>query len=356
MKIRGGSTPFQSSWRVIAGLLLALSVQALGMAAPQDDAAGRLAGAGLTVGLEPAGDLVLTWEGSCLASDADYEVYEGLLGDHDTHEARVCTTAGELTWTLTPGPGSRYYLVVPRNATREGSYGTDSAGVERPQGIAPCLTQSVSGCPSSVMLVDIDSGQTSPAGNYRWMDVADQLYSTDYANGYDYTQSTVEVQFFTGAATFHGLLTASNLKPHFAYQVKLVGIPGTAANESIGLTGRWWQEEWNGTTWASGQNLNNKGDGTSPNPNDDTYFARRDISDPTSPTGLRYRYTAYLVFDYFITDEFGDAFLSFEADSSFHVLWKTSQRAPSTEDGPAKTTTFDKGSPCLQAAMRRISS
>jgi hypothetical protein len=191
------------------------------------------------------------------------------------------------------------------------------------------------------MLADIDSGQTSPAGNYRWMDVADQLYAAAYGDDYDYTQSTVEARFFTGATTFHGFLTAGNLKPHFAYQVKLVGTPGTDANEALGLTGRWWQEEWNGTAWANGQNLNNKGDGTSPNPNDDTYFDRRDIADPTSPTGLRYRYTAYLVFDYFITDEFGDALVSFQADSSFHVLWKTSQRAPSAQDGQVRSTTFD---------------
>jgi hypothetical protein len=28
-----------------------------------------------------------------------------------------------------------------------------------------------------ISLVDIDSGLTSPPGNYRWMDVADHLYS-----------------------------------------------------------------------------------------------------------------------------------------------------------------------------------
>jgi len=62
-----------------------------------------------------------------------------------------------------------------------------------------------------------------------------------------------------------------------------------------------------------------------PNPNDNLYFARRDIPDATSPTGLRYKFTGYLVFDYFITDENGDAIVSFETDSSYHVLWKTSQ-------------------------------
>jgi len=137
------------------------------------------------------------------------------------------------------------------------------------------------------------------------------------------------------------MLAAANLKPNFAYQLKLVGVPGTASNEGIGLAGRWWQEEWNGSEWAGGSNLNNKGDGSAPNPNDLVYFARRDVSDPTSPTGLHYRYTGYLVLDYFITDALGDAAVTFEADSSYHVLWKTSQRAPTGQDGPVVTTTFD---------------
>ena len=124
--------------------------------------------------------------------------------------------------------------------------------------------------------------------------------------------------------TFRGTLAAANLKPNFAYQLKLVGVPGTASNE-----------------WTGGSNLNNKGDGSAPNPNDLVYFARRDVSDPTSPTGLHYRYTGYLVLDYFITDASGDAAVAFEADSSYHVLWKTSQRAPTDQDGPVLTTTFD---------------
>jgi len=199
--------------------------------------------------------------------------------------------------------------------------------------------------PVSVALTDIDSGLTSPQGQYRWLDVADQVYSSSYQSAYDYTQASVQVDFFTNAQTLHGELTASNLKPHFAYQFKLVGVSDTASNERIGLTGRWWQQEWTGSDWNSGWNLNNKGDGSSPNPNDDIYFATRDIVDATSPTGRRYRYSAYLVFDYFITDASGNASLSFEAHSCYHVLWKTSQHARSAQDGPLKTTTFDVALP-----------
>jgi len=106
-------------------------------------------------------------------------------------------------------------------------------------------------------------------------------------------------------------------------------------------TGRWWREVWNGREWTGGGNLNNKGDGSSPNPNDDVYFARRDIADPTSPTGLRYRYTGYLPFDYFSTDATGNVLLAFEQNSAYHVIWKTTQRARTPEDGPPKTVIFD---------------
>ena len=42
--------------------------------------------------------------------------------------------------------GDTYYLVVPHNGSREGSYGTDSSGRERPPAIEACLPQAVGGC------------------------------------------------------------------------------------------------------------------------------------------------------------------------------------------------------------------
>jgi hypothetical protein len=305
-------------------------------AAGADSPAARLPDSDLRLVRGDDEEITLLWSGSCLASDDDYAVYEGHLGDFYTHEWVYCSTGGELAITFAPDPGNRYFLVVPTNGSYEGSYGEG-----RPPGTPACLPQWVTACPSTESLMDIDSGQTSPAGNYRWMDVADQVYSSAYQNDYNYLQAQVEVQFFSGHELFHGLLVAANLKPHFAYQLKLTGTPGTASNEAIGLTGRWWQEEWNGSAWVGGQNLNDKGDGTSPNPNDEVYFLRRDIPDPTSPTGFRYRYTGYLVFDYFITDASGSALVAFTADSSYHVLWKTSQRPHTGSDGPVRSVSFD---------------
>ena len=120
-----------------------------------------------------------------------------------------------------------------------------------------------------------------------------------------------------------------------------MGTSETPQNEHIGLTGRWWQEEWNGSEWTGGSNLNNKDDGSSPNPNDMVYFARRDIPDTTSPTGKHYRYTGYLPFDFFVTDDYGTAAVDFSVDSSYHVFWKISQRTPDANDGPDKTSQFN---------------
>ncbi len=194
-----------------------------------------------------------------------------------------------------------------------------------------------------VNLTFIDPG-VIPFSGYRWRDVAGNLYSDFYRNNYGYDNIDVQVQidFEQNDVTFNGQLMATDLKPNFAYQLKISGLSGTASNELIGLAGRWWQEEWDGSQWSGGQNLNNKGDGSSPNPNDDLYFMRRDEEDLDSPTGLRYRFSGYLVFDYFITDENGDASFTFEANSSYHVLWNTGQRAADiNNDGPQKTATFD---------------
>lgn len=198
----------------------------------------------------------------------------------------------------------------------------------------------------TVELADIDSGLTSPTGDYRWRDVADQLYNTAYRDTYNYTQALVQVIFDAVDRPLHGTLTAFNLKPNFAYQLKLVGTHWTSANGRIGLAGRWWQEMWDGADWSDGKNLNHKGDGSSPNPNDLVYFFRRDLTnpgliDPKNPNGNLYRYTGYLVFDYFITDSAGNAVIEFVADSSYHVLWKTSQRTHTNDDGPIASTTFD---------------
>lgn len=220
--------------------------------------------------------------------------------------------------------------------------------------MASSFTVKADGPTQTVPLTPIGSELTSPAGTYRWLNVADNPYDSDYQNSYNYSQANVQITYYLVGTTFHGTLTAQNLKPDFAYQLKLVGFPGTDANERIGFAGRWWQEEWNGASWTNGHNLNDKGDGSSPNPNDDTYSSIWNTSDSTSPTGLHYRFTGYLVFDYFITDSNGDASFSFQADSSYHVLWKTSQRPPNPGDGPLKTVTVNSTTVSVYGEWERL--
>src|SRR5262249_28988985 len=91
--------------------------------------------------------LTLTWSASCTSTDSDYTIYEGILGSFYSHVSRFCSTGGALSKTFTPLAGNTYYLVTPRNATRQGSYGTRSGGSERPAGENACLPQAISSCP-----------------------------------------------------------------------------------------------------------------------------------------------------------------------------------------------------------------
>lgn len=64
-----------------------------------------------------------------------------------TNPALSYITDGATRKSFTPLASDTYYLVVPLGATREGSYGTDSEGLERPQGVTACLPQQVAACP-----------------------------------------------------------------------------------------------------------------------------------------------------------------------------------------------------------------
>jgi hypothetical protein len=101
----------------------------------------------LTVTQAAGGQITLAWDTSCVAGDTDYEIYEGSVGAFYSHSMKLCTTGGATTATFMPAPGDSYYLVVPRQAGREGSYGFDSAVVERPPGVPACLPQLILECP-----------------------------------------------------------------------------------------------------------------------------------------------------------------------------------------------------------------
>ena len=104
-------------------------------------------GVPLTVNHDVGSDIILDWGNSCSTGDTDYEIYEGTLGIYYSHTSRFCTTGGATFFTFTPAEGSTYYIVVPQNILREGSYGRDSGGAERPPSIVNCLAQEIGGCP-----------------------------------------------------------------------------------------------------------------------------------------------------------------------------------------------------------------
>ncbi len=93
------------------------------------------------------GNLQLDWTVSCNLTDDDYAIYEGTIGGtFDDHASKLCSTAGATGESFSAPGGSAYYLVVPRNLLREGSYGQQTGGVERTAGAGACVAQAVGGC------------------------------------------------------------------------------------------------------------------------------------------------------------------------------------------------------------------
>ncbi len=92
-------------------------------------------------------NLLLSWDSSCATTDTDYEIYEGLIGTYYSHVAKLCSTSGATGAVVFPSAASNYYVVVPRNADNEGSYGRDSVGNERPIGGAQCKPRQSGACP-----------------------------------------------------------------------------------------------------------------------------------------------------------------------------------------------------------------
>ena len=102
--------------------------------------------ASLTLGRASGAALTLSWSASCEPGATDYEIYEGQLGDFTSHAPLACTTGGMTEKTLVPSSADSYYLIVPRTATHEGSYGRASDGSERAPSASPCLPQQISHC------------------------------------------------------------------------------------------------------------------------------------------------------------------------------------------------------------------
>lgn len=151
---------------------------------------------------------------------------------------------------------------------------------------------------------------------------------------YTYDQATVILDYRYRDQTLVGTLSGANLKPNFAYQIKLNGKPTAfwgvdgddVANESLGYAGRWWRHKIN---------LSDPNDVTGSNSSDADYdfWKAKDFTDGD----YQYVFEGYLLFDYAVTDVTGTFSKPLALNSSFHVLWRTSQRTPAPEDSAPAT-------------------
>lgn len=138
------------------------------------------------------------------------------------------------------------------------------------------------------------------------------------------TTPTVTLTYDSAPAVPHfvGHLTASGLKPNFAYQMKLVGRPGTSsggglfgtaagmtANEVLLRAGRWWNYQTEDAAFTT--------------TNDDAAVASADYA-----AGW---VAGYLYFGVFVTDQYGAFDGDIAANRSYHITWKTGQSGPRDE-------------------------
>jgi hypothetical protein len=180
------------------------------------------------------------------------------------------------------------------------------------------------------------SATLTPVGpaTFRWLDIGDYLYGANFRSTFSYGTG-VTLTYPDSDSSFVGTLSGSGLKPNFAYQLKFEGIPklsgGTDqdewANAQLGKAGRWWVTVLDGAgSVVAMYNYDNQFGATG----DDRYdeLAKTDFYE--AATGYTYIFKGYLLFDYVVTTSSGaipggTGGWSFIVDSSFHVLFKTTQ-------------------------------
>ncbi len=104
----------------------------------------------LTITPAAGGQITLSWGASCSADVDDHAIYEGSLaslaaGTWD-HVPVTCSAGPDLTETITPSAGSRYFLVAPLAGGSEGLLGSGSAGTDRPASGSACAPRETGSC------------------------------------------------------------------------------------------------------------------------------------------------------------------------------------------------------------------
>ena len=123
----------------------------------------------------------------------------------------------------------------------------------------------------------------------------------------DYDFAVVTVDYEVINHNFIAHLYGTGLKPDFTYQAKLRASRGAGmmANEWIGYSGRWTCLDCEASPAGN-------------NRSDAQYEANKVLPDGDPDKEC---IAGYLVFDYFVTDQDGNADVWIETDASYHVLW-----------------------------------
>jgi len=107
-------------------------------------------GSGVPLLISKSGtNLIISWGaplGSC--GPINYGIYRGIIGDYYSHTLIDCyDDLHDRIEVIPSDTGNYYFLVVARTSTKEGSYGKNSSGIERPKGIETCVpVQDLSPC------------------------------------------------------------------------------------------------------------------------------------------------------------------------------------------------------------------
>ncbi|MGB5875472.1 MAG: T9SS type A sorting domain-containing protein [Bacteroidota bacterium] len=170
-------------------------------------------------------------------------------------------------------------------------------------------------CLSAQAQVTVSLGGLGGSPDYRWRDAPGNLFAESFRSTFDYGSGpTVTLTYSQSGDEFTGTLTATGLKPNFAYQLKLEGKP---------------EADWGSTEgddWSNQQMQN---------------------------LGRVWDNIGYIVFDYVITDDLGNFSKSLTLNSSYHVLWRTDQRTRQSDDGPviSRDVVVDSGSPAYDTTL-----
>jgi len=168
----------------------------------------------------------------------------------------------------------------------------------------------------------------NPSQSPRWMDTADNLYSSAFQMTYAYPEGAVRLDYTTQETPLRFIVTAGRhaLKPNFCYQMKIEGpakqwggdpTGSDLVNYQLGSSGRWWCDTCN-----------------------------KSLTDADVSSGAHtgHLVKGYLYFDFLVTGADGSVEQTSAADSSYHVTWKTSQRGRTANDGVVRTYTVVAGS------------